>query len=214
MDHVLSSLDEYFCAHYSDYVRLSALEGYVMPDVVYVAPDGNVARRDPSCMRLCYQKDPASLLEALKASLADTEFTFSFAFVPIRDRFRERFGKNSFSHVLPGILHRCGETAESAGAKLAIEPRFWNKIVRGTLLPEKNTVLALALVCRMSTRDATDLFAACGFTLQDDSVRDVVVRYLLEQKIFGEELRDACLSSYKITNLPIKRDDKKTTVQS
>ena len=38
----LRALDEYFCALYSDYVRLSAIEGYVMPDVLYVAEDGMV----------------------------------------------------------------------------------------------------------------------------------------------------------------------------
>ena len=35
-------------------------------------------------------------------------------------------------------------------------------------------------------------------------MRDVVVRYLLEQKIFNEEMRDACLAEYRLTNLPIK----------
>ena len=76
----LRALDEYFCALYSDYVRLSAIEGYVMPDVLYIADDGNVARRDPSCMRLCHQKDCEGVLARFKAGLADTTFTFSFSF--------------------------------------------------------------------------------------------------------------------------------------
>ena len=42
----IRALDDYFCAHYSDYVLLSAIDGYVMPDVLYVAEDGNIARRD------------------------------------------------------------------------------------------------------------------------------------------------------------------------
>lgn len=205
MNNVISALDEYFCAHYSDYVRLSALEGYVMPEVVYVDRDGNIARRDSSCMRLCYQKDPAALLKALKDSLADTEFTFSFRFVPFRMRFRARHGKTSFAKTLPAVLHRCGETAESAGEKLDIEPRFWKKLVKGSLLPEKNTLLALALVCRMRVQDAALIFASCGFGFRDDNVRDVVLRYLIEQQIFSEELRDMCLAEYKITNLPIRR---------
>ena len=29
------ALDEYFAAQYSDYVKLSALDGYVMPEVVF-----------------------------------------------------------------------------------------------------------------------------------------------------------------------------------
>ena len=68
----LRALDEYFCALYSDYVKLSAIEGYVMPDVLYVASDGNVARRDSSCMRLCHQKNCEELLARFKANLADT----------------------------------------------------------------------------------------------------------------------------------------------
>ena len=32
MENYLEALDEFFCAQYSDYVRISAIEGYVMPD--------------------------------------------------------------------------------------------------------------------------------------------------------------------------------------
>ncbi len=206
MNNVIAALDEYVCAHYSDYVRIAALEGYEMPEVLYVAEDGNLARRDSSCMRLCHQAKRDVLLARLKEGLSDTDFTFSFRFIPLRDRLPERFRKNTFAHLLPGVLHRCNETAESAGEKLDIEPRFWNKIVKGRLWPEKNTVLALALVCGMSGSDLNLLFAVCGFSFSDENVRDVVVRYLLEQKVFGAEARDACLNEYGISCLPIKRE--------
>lgn len=206
----LTALDEYFCAHYSDYVRLSALEGYVMPEVVYVAQDGNIARRDPSCMRLCYQKDCAGLLARLKEGLTDTTFTFSFSFRPIGDRTRDRFRKFTFAKLLPDALKRCGETVESAGSRLDIEPRFWKKIAKGTLYPEKNTVLALALVCRMTVADVNNLFNVCGFTFDESNVRDVVVRYLLEQKVFNPEMRDRCLAEYGIRHLPIRDGERRT----
>ena len=201
----LKSLDDYFCEHYSEYVRLSALEGYVMPEVVYVAADGNIARRDSSCMRLCHQKDVAEILATFKEELVDTDFTFNFAFVPLRDRIRDRVSKYTFAKLLPVVLGRCNETVESAGKKLDVEPRFWQKIVKGRLYPEKNVVLALALACRMQQRDVNNLLAVCGFTLEDTSVRDIVVRYLVEQKIFNEDMRDRCLAEYKITNLPIRK---------
>ena len=206
----LTALDEYFCAHYSDYVRLSALEGYVMPEVVYVAQDGNIARRDPSCMRLCYQRDCAGLLARLKEGLTDTTFTFSFSFRPIGDRTRDRFRKFTFAKLLPDALKRCGETVESAGSRLDIEPRFWKKIAKGTLYPEKNTVLALALVCRMTVADVNNLFNVCGFTFDESNVRDVVVRYLLEQKVFNPEMRDRCLAEYGIRHLPIRDGERRT----
>ena len=99
---------------------------------------------------------------------------------------------------LPGCCPRRGE-------KLDIEPRFWKRIVKGTLYPEKNTVLALALVCGMQWQDVLNLLAVCGFEFRGDEVRDVVVRYLIENRIFNERMRDDCLAEYSVTNLPIRR---------
>ncbi len=66
-------------------------------------------------------------------------------------------------------------------------------------------MLALSLVCRLEHADAESLFSVCGMKMRDDDVRDVVVGYLLKQKIFNEDMRDSCLREYKITCLPIKR---------
>lgn len=202
----LRALDEHFCARYSDYVRLSAIEGYHMPEVLYVAKDGNIARRDPSCMRLCYQEQPEVLLARFKEGLADTEYTFSFRFPKLREKVSGLFHpkRPTFAHELPAALAHCNETAESAGEKLAVEPRFWQQIVKGKLYPEKNTVLALALVCRMQLEDVQTLLSVCGFTLDAANIRDVVVDYLIVQKIFNPEMRDACLREYGLVNLPIR----------
>ena len=199
----LRALDEYFCAHYSDYVRLSAIDGYTMPDVLYVGKDGNIARRDAACMRLDRQPNAAELLARFKAGLCDTYFTFSFSFRTLREKLRDLREKNTFAKLLPAVLARASETAESAGAQLAIEPRFWQMIVRGKVYHEKNTVLALALVARLQLQDVRLLLTACGFTFSDDDVRDVVVRYLIEQRIFNPAMRNACLAAYRIASLPI-----------
>lgn len=201
----LKALDEHFCARYSDYVKLSALPGYEMPEMLYLGKDGVIERRDSAVMRLNNQKNCAELLATFKSMLADTNFTFSFSFIPFTERVRDRFRKYTFAKVLPAVLARCNETVESAGAKLDIEPQFWQKIVKGKLYPEKNTVLALALVCRMKVQDANNLLAVCGVPLDEANVRDVVFEYLITQQLFNEEMRDRCLAEYKITNLPIKR---------
>ena len=201
----IRELDEHFCARYSDYVKIAAIEGYSMPDVLYVAKDGNIARRDSSCMRLAYQKNPEELLSRFKEGLADTDFTFSFRFPKIREKLHAFFHpkEKTFARLLPEVLARCNETVESAGEKLAIEPRFWKKIAKGKLYPEKGTVIALALVTRMQLADMGTLLEVGGFTFDHANVRDVVVEYLLVQKIFNPEMRDACLKEYCITNLPI-----------
>ena len=203
----ISALDDFICARYSDYVKISALEGYKMPEVITVAKDGNIVRRDSSVMRLELQPERDALLKKFKDGLADTNYTFSFAFIPFRDRVRDRFSKYTFAKVLPDVLAHYGETGESVGEKLAIEPRFWRKIVKGKLYPEKGTVLALALVCRMQRGDVDKLLNVCGYSFAEDNVRDLVVEYLLSQSIFNPEMRDRCLAEYHITNLPIKRNN-------
>ncbi|MGN0822858.1 MAG: hypothetical protein ACI4NG_03700 [Candidatus Gallimonas sp.] len=203
----LQGLDEFVCATYSDYVKISSLEGYRMPEMVAVGRDGNFSRLPTERMRICYQSDPAGLLETLKAGLTDVEYSFSFAVIPVFERVRNLFRRRTFRKLLPVVLSHAGETTESAGEKLAVAPKFWKKIVKGKLYPEKNTLLALALVCRLTAEDTNALLDVRGFTLRQDSLRDVVISYLIEQKLFNEEMRDRCLSEYKIENLPIARQN-------
>ena len=204
----IRALDEHFCARYSDYVKIAAIEGYAMPEMLYIARDGNIARRDSSYMRLAYQSNAGELLARFKATLADTDFTFSFRFPKLRERMRDLFHpqRKTFARLLPEVLARCGETEKSAGEKLTIEPKYWTKIVQGKLYPEKGTVIALALTCRMQLDDLGALLGACEFTFDHANVRDVVVEYLLVQKIFNPTMRDECLAEYKIENLPIKKN--------
>ena len=204
MNYTISALDEYFMAHYSDYVRLSALPGYQMPETLVIERDGVVSKRDSAVMRLSHQENREALLAALKEEQGDTDYTFSFRFLTFSEKIKRPFEKYSFAKVLPKILSRHKLTAEEAGEKLNIEPKFWTKIVKGTLYPEKNTVLALALTCGLTAVDTENLFNACGYEFDDKSVRDVVVRFLLEQKIFSRDLFLQCLAEYKIACLPIK----------
>lgn len=201
----LTSLDEYFCAQYADYVKLSALEGYEMPEVVSVGANGNIERKNSEVMRLCHQKNAAALLARLKEGLTDTEFTFHFRFRSFRDSVRDPYRKFTFKKLLPAALSHVNETAESAGRKLDLSPKTWQSIVKGKVYPEKCTVIALALVTGMQHADVVNLFNVMGFTFDKERVRDVVCEYLLKNQIFNAEMRDACLKEYKITSLPIKR---------
>ena len=57
----------------------------------------------------------------------------------------------------------------------------------------------------MQWQDVLNLLAVCGYEFRADEVRDVVVRYLIENSIFNARMRDECLAEYRITNLPIAR---------
>lgn len=201
----IRSLDEYFCARYSNYTRICAIEGYRLPDLIKIDRDGNISRNNSELMRLDRQQNCDTLLETFKQGLQDTDYTFLFSFPSVSERLKDRFRKITFAKLLPKILSRSGETPETAGSKLDIDKTIWKRIVKGSLYPEKNTVLAVALVCRLSEKEAATLLGVCGFTIDDTSVRDVVVDYLLIHKIFNEEMRDTALAEYKIDCLPIRR---------
>lgn len=205
----LEALDDFFAAHYSDYIKLAALEGYRRPELLTVDRDGNIGRKDSSFLRLSYQAECKKLLETLKKGLIDTSFSFSFRFRTFREKWNDLFDKNTFAKHLPSILSHSGETVESAGKKLSLLPEVWQGIVKGKYYPEKNTVLALALVCHMRPQDTNALLVLSGFSFDLSSVRDVVVEYLLERELFNPEMRDRCLQEYRIENLPIRREEER-----
>ncbi len=204
MQQHIRALDEFFMENYSDFTHLGAVEGYKAPDRIVLGKDGNMVQRPESVMLICHQSDPEGVLAALKRGLADTWFSFSFAPVSPFRRFRDRFRRDSFAHLLPQVLARCSETAESAGQKLSLQPEVWKGIVKGQYYPEKGTILALALVCRMSVQDAELLLDARGFALDRKNVRDVVVDFLLRQRVYSPVLRNECLREYAITGMCIK----------
>ena len=181
----LEALDDFFAAHYSDYIKLAALEGYRRPELLTVDRDGNIGRKDSSFLRLSYQAECKKLLETLKKGLIDTSFSFSFRFRTFREKWNDLFDKNTFAKHLPSILSHSGETVESAGKKLSLLPEVWQGIVKGKYYPEKNTVLARALVCHMRPQDTNALLVLSGFSFDLSSVRDVVVEYLLERELFN-----------------------------
>jgi len=200
----IEGLDEYFCSKYCDYQKIVAIEGYRVPDLIVIGKDGNISRRDSSLMKLSRCDNCAELLRTFKSGLADTTFSFGFSFPHFFDKIRDLFDKNTFSKRLPAVLAHESLTPQDLAGELTIERKIWDGIVKGKLYPEKSTVIAVALVGGLSVQDAGELMSVCGFSFEDDCVRDVVAEYLLAKKIFNRSMMRACLQEYRIENLPIR----------
>lgn len=203
----IRELDEFFASQYSDYVKIAAIEGYKMPEMLVVGPDGNITRKDSKFMRIVHQENWREVLDNFKAGLADTEFTFGFSFPSFSERTKDIFRKTTFAKLLPTVLKKYDMTPESVEKALSLDERVWQGIVKGKYYPEKCTVMAIALVCRMQMFDVNNLLAVCGFEIRQGSVRDIVFEYLITQKIFNADMRDNCLAEYKIDTIPIGRAD-------
>ncbi len=204
MESYLAQLNEYFCENYCNYAKITAIDGYVKPEIITIDKDSNLVRRDEALMRLCDQEKKAELLTRFQNSLVDSEITFSFGCIPLLQRIKNFFSSDVFYKKLPEILKKYGETVQSVGEKLDIAPRIYQGIVRGEFSPEKNVVFAIALVCRMRAEDVEELLRLSGKYFDYTVVRDVVVGYLIKAQIFNEDMISRALALYSINTLPLK----------
>ena len=202
----LSDLDEYFCETYANYDKLCVLDGYRMPKMQETErrEDGRLyAYTLPAnTMRLAKQEKRDQILALLKKQITDKSFSFSFEPAGFFVRLKKN-GKYSFKRALNEVLKKSAITAEELGENLAIDKNTWKKICLGDYLPTKNMIFSIALTARASYEDVCYMLATRGMEFNYTEEREVVISYLLKQKIFNEEMVKAAFKEYSVRNLYI-----------
>ena len=130
----------------------------------------------------------------------DTSFSFSFEPAGFFTRLKKN-GKYSFKTALEETLKKSAITAEELGQNLTIDQATWKKICSGDYLPTKNTIFSIALTARASYEDVCYMLATIGMEFDDTIEREVVISYLLKQKVFNEEMIKAAFKEYNVRNL-------------
>lgn len=200
----LSSLDEYFCENYANYDKVCVLKGYRMPKMQTTErrEDGRLYSYTLPAKTMCLAKQEkcAELLAQLKSTIRDKSFSFSF----IPASFLQRLEKNkkySFKSLLREVLRKASVSAEELGQSLAIEESTWKKICAGDYLPTKNLVFSIALTARTSYEDACLLLESLEMDFDYTIEREVVVSYLLKQRIFNIDMIKSAFDEYRVSNL-------------
>lgn len=194
----LKKLDDFFAETYADYVKICAIEGYVKPETVVIDGDGNISRKDDEVMKISRQGAKEEVLASFKRSYIDCDYSFSFSVVSPFARMRSAYERYSFRKYFPELLKKLRISPEEAFSLIGLDKNVGKGLLNGKYLPEKNTVLSLALACRMSMRDTQNLLAVCGMELLDTSVRDIVVRYLIGNEVYNCDMQRNCLAEYHI----------------
>lgn len=201
----VADLDDYFCEKYANYDRMCVLKGYVMPkmqttqrredgtDFSYTLP--------PETMRLSLQENKASLLAQLKGRMADYTFSFSFRPLGFFERGRCNRSKYAFKKVFAAICAKYSVTAQQALDVTDISDKTKRRILKGSYYPTKNLIFTLALACGFSMQDTEALMGVCGLNFDYSIVKDVVVSYLLVNKVHNAEMIDAALNEYAVDGL-------------
>ena len=204
----ISDLDEYFCEKYANYDKLCVLKGYKMPvmQASEVREDGRTyAYTLPaSTMRLAAQEKKAELLAALKERMTDVTFSYSFSILGIWARTKNVFSRYGFYKILKKVLAKYDFSEADVLENLNVTAEIWQGICKNKFLPTKNLLISLALAAHISFEDAETLLGLCGYDLDYAIVKDVVVAYLLHNKVYNRPMIDAALQEYKVSNLFLK----------
>ena len=204
----INDLDEYFCENYANYDKLCILPNYKMPKMQ--ATERRADGRDYSytlpanTMRLALQENKADILALVKKGICDKTFSFSFHPLGLFARMKNKHSRYGFVKWLQLILSRHNLSEKEAGEALAIDEEIWQGICKGKYLPTKNLLFSLALTAQLTMDETTNLLAVCGYEWDYAIEKDVVVSYILTNKIFNRNMMDCALQEYKVTNLFIK----------
>lgn len=204
----LLDLDEYFCERYANYDKLCVLNGYRMPTMQATKTDDfgrTFAYTLPAnTMRLALQEKKTELLQQLKEKIVDKGFSFSFRPVGLFRRRKYKRSKIAPKKLFLEILERNKLTQADLQNELTIDSEILDKIFKGNFAPTKNTIYSIALVGHFSIEETSALLIANGYEINYASEREVVISYLLENKVFARPMIEAAFAEYKVGNLFIK----------
>jgi DNA-binding XRE family transcriptional regulator len=212
----IADLNEYFCEKYANYDKICVLPGYRMPNMhaTKVGEDGRTYAYTlpPKTMRLSMQEKKDELLQALKEKMVDKTFSFSFLPLGFFARIRNKYSKKeSFLFAFKRVLARYNANEEEVGECLNVSREIWENICKGNFLPTKNLIFSLALVMHMSISDVRELLYYSNKDFDFTSVKDVVICYLIEQKVFNPLMVVSALKEYRVENLFLKMEKSEET---
>jgi hypothetical protein len=92
-------------------------------------------------------------------------------------------------------------SAQDAKNELTIDEKTWARICSGLYLPTKNLVFSLALTARFSYEDTVGFLGMYGMEFDYTLEREVVISYLLKQKVFNQDMVKSAFEEYNVSNL-------------
>lgn len=204
----IADLDAYFCEKYAGYDKLSVMPGYKMPLMQASETDEFGRTRaytlPANTMRLALQEKKEEILAEFKTRIVDTTFSFSFQPQGVFSRLKAKFSKDGFYKILDKILKKYDFSDEEALSVLSVDGEIWKGIRKGKFLPTKNLIFSVALAAHASYDDVRVLLAYSGYNFDYTCVKDVILCYLFEQKVFNPAMVESALAEYKIDNLFLK----------
>lgn len=205
-EELIRDLDEYFAKKYENYDLIASVKSYESVTMSMILKNQNRIEQgevESNEMRKIYfQPKAEAVLREVKEKYVDNNFSFSVKVIPFRARVRFFFRKSEAPRsAIVKIIEKNGHKADEIYQELGVEKEVWKKVLKGKYQPEKNLVYKMAIVLRASLDDVNTLFDYLEMYFDYSDARDVVMRFILDYRIYNPEMVQTLLSEYKIASL-------------
>lgn len=201
----IADLDEYFAKNYSNFDMISALPSYKPVTVSMLLRNynrvENGAESADERKKICSQPEKKQILAEFKQKYVDTSFTYSFRIAPVRHRLGVFLHFTRCPEQMKKAVTSRGEDPAEFAEKLDIDPYVWKNILKGYYLPEKVLLFKICLRLGLSSGESGLLMNAFEYTFDFTDARDVVVRYLIDYRIYNEEMIAAAFDEYGLRRI-------------
>ena len=204
-DNFISDLNDYFCKRYINFDRISSMPSYESVTISMVLKNRNRieegAYASNEVRKLAYQPNAAQVLSELKERYVDDNFSFSVRVAPWKTRVAAFFGKSFTGHAVSAVVKKYGEDPSAMAERLGIGEKVWKNVLKGYYIPEKVLLFKLFLLLGMRQEDCNTLMKVCETYFNFEDARDVVVKYLLDYRVFNREMIDAAFDEFHLRRI-------------
>ncbi len=202
----IQDLNEYFSKKYVNFDLISSMPSYESITISMVLKNRNRIEEGEyaanEMRKIAYQPDPAKILAELKERYVDNNFTFSVRVAPLKVRLKALFhAKDLPGPLLAKLIRNYGDDPETIWERLGVSQRLWQKTLRGYYVPEKVLLFKVFLLLGVSLEDSMALMKLCGAYYDFEDARDVVVRYLIDYRVFNRDMIDKAFDEFRIRRI-------------
>ena len=202
----IQDLNEYFSKKYADFDLICTSPSYESVTISMLLQNRNRIEEGEhmtnEMRKIAYQPNAEQVLKEVKERYVDNNFTFSFRIAPVKQRLKALFGSKSVSGKrIAALISRYGEDPSGMAEKLGVSEEIWRNVLKSNYIPEKVLIYRLTLALGMSLDDNLELMEVCGVSYDFADARDVIVRYLVDYRIFNPEMIAATFDEFRIRRL-------------
>ncbi len=205
-ENFIQDLNEYFSKKYANYDLICSVPSYESVTVSMLLKNRNRIEEGEivsnETRKIAYQPQAEKVLAEVKERYVDNNFTFSVRVAPTKTRMKTMFGITGITgKAVAGTISRYGEDPAKYGEKLGLTEDVWKKVLKGFYIPEKVLIYKMTILLGLSQKDNFDLMKACGYVYDFADARDVVMRYILDYRLFNRDMVRAAFEEFHIRKI-------------